>query len=81
MLCPYNNLDEDAFLDDSEEKDNEETGDADPAKEDLFRMCMKEIDDYLHETKGCDEMQWIDSQALARHTPESLVREKSRVNS
>jgi len=35
-------------------------------------MCMKEIDNYLRETKGCDEMQWSDSQALARHTPKSL---------
>jgi hypothetical protein len=51
--------------------DNKETGDADP-KEDLFRECMKEIDDYLHETKGCFEMKWIDSEALTRHTPESL---------
>ena len=39
-------------------------------KEGLFRMCMKEIDDYLHETKGCYEMQWIDFNALAQHTPE-----------
>ena len=69
-----------AFLDDPDENDNEETGDADPAKEDLFRMCMKQIDDYLHETKGCDEMQWIDSRALARHTPESLVQEGNRVD-
>ena len=30
---------------------------------------MKEIDDYLNETKGCYEMQWIDSHALAPHAP------------
>jgi hypothetical protein len=28
-------------------------------KEGLFRQCMKEIDDYLGETKGCDEMEQI----------------------
>jgi hypothetical protein len=39
----------------------------DPMKEGLFRRCMKEIDDYLHETNGCDEMQRIDSDA--QHTP------------
>jgi hypothetical protein len=55
-----------------DKNDNKETGDADPMKEGLFRQCMKEIDDYLHETKGCNEMQWIDSRALRRHTPESL---------
>jgi hypothetical protein len=61
-----------AYMDDGLDKsDNKETEDADPMKEGLFRMCMEEIDDYLHETKGCREMQWIDSQALTRHTPES----------
>jgi hypothetical protein len=50
-------------------------------KEGLFRMCMKEIDDYLHETKGCDEMQWIDShRSRARQTPESLGLEGNRVD-
>jgi hypothetical protein len=52
------------------ENDNKATADADPMKEGLFRKCMKEIDDYLHETKGCDEMKWIDATAAARHTPE-----------
>ena len=61
----------------TEDYEKGETGDA---KEDLFRKCMLEIDNYLQETKGCDEMQWIDSQALARHTPESPVQEGSRVN-
>ena len=64
------NLDDD--LDKNDDKnDNKVTKDADPMKEDLFRQCMKEIDDYLHETKGCSEMQLIDSNALAQHTPES----------
>jgi hypothetical protein len=53
-----------------DKNDNNETGDTDPMKEDLFRQCMKEIDDYLNETKGCGEMQWIDSHALAPHAPE-----------
>jgi len=50
-----------------------EAGNADPMKEGLFRMCMKEMDDYLQETKGCDEMHWIDSHTLAAHTPGSLA--------
>jgi hypothetical protein len=50
------------------------TEDADPMKEGLFRQCMKVIDDYLDETDGCDEMQLIDSNAPARHTPESLMQ-------
>jgi len=53
------------------QNDNKVTEDADPMKEGLFRKCMKEIDDYLHETKGCSEMQLIDSNALAQRTPES----------
>jgi hypothetical protein len=57
--------------DDLDKNDNEEMEDADPMKEVLFRQCMKEIDDYLHEEKGCREMQSIDSKALAQHTPES----------
>ena len=55
-----------------DKNDNKETEDADPMKEGLFRMCMKEIDDYLGEKKGCDEMDWINSKSLAPHTPESL---------
>jgi hypothetical protein len=50
--------------------DNIETGDTDPMKENLFRQCMKEIDDYLGDTKGCDEMKWINSHAPAPHAPE-----------
>lgn len=37
---------------------------ADPMKEGLFRACMEEIDNYLLDTKGSDEMKWIDAQAL-----------------
>jgi hypothetical protein len=32
-----------------------------PMKEGLFRRCMEEMDGYLGETKGCDEMRWIDT--------------------
>jgi len=53
--------------------DKKVTEDADLMKEGLFRQCMKVIDDYLNEKKGCDEMQWIDSKAQARHSPESLM--------
>ena len=53
-----------------DKNDNKGTGDTDPMKEDLFRQCMKEIDEYLDEKKGCDEMQWIDSHALVPHAPE-----------
>ncbi|KIX08335.1 uncharacterized protein Z518_02991 [Rhinocladiella mackenziei CBS 650.93] len=73
ILYPVHWSDLDVFLSSSfEEKDKEVTEDADPMKEDLFRECMKKIDDYLHDTKGRDEMERIDSNALARHTPESL---------
>ena len=63
-----------------DKNDKKETEDVDPMKEGLFRMCMKEMDEYLYETKGCHEMQWIDSQALTRHTPESLMQEGNRVD-
>jgi hypothetical protein len=56
--------------DDLGKNDNKVTEDADPMKEGLFRQCMKEIDDYLDETKGCCEMEWIDLNSLAQHTPE-----------
>ncbi|KIX09147.1 uncharacterized protein Z518_00225 [Rhinocladiella mackenziei CBS 650.93] len=59
-----------------ENDDNEKMEDADPMKEGLFWECMKEMDDYLHESKGCAEMQRIDSQARARDTPESLEQER-----
>ena len=61
-----------------DKNDNKETEDADPMKEGLFRMCMKEIDDYLHETKGCDQMEWIDLNSLAQHTPEGRCLESRR---
>jgi len=41
---------------------SEEMETADP-EEDLFWTCMKKINDYLKEKKGCNEMRWIDSQA------------------
>ena len=43
------------------------------AKEDLLQMCMKAIDNYLQETKGCDKIQQIDSQAQASNTSESYA--------
>jgi hypothetical protein len=61
ILYPEKKFDLDAFLSGGLDKNDKETGDADLMKEDLFRQCMKEIDDYLDETKGCCEMQWIDS--------------------
>ena len=74
IIYPNGDFELNAYMDgDLGKNDNKETEDADPIKEGLFRMCMKEIDDYLHETKGCCEMQWIDSQAPTRHTPESLM--------
>ena len=60
--------------DDSDEDcDDGETECADPMKEGVFQMCMKEIDDYLHEQNGVKEMRWIDSHALPSrtHVPES----------
>jgi len=45
--------------------DNRVTENGDPMKEGLFRQCMKEMDDYLDDTKGCSEMEWIDSKARA----------------
>jgi hypothetical protein len=50
--------------------DSEEMETADP-EEDLFWTCMKKIDDYLKEEKGCNEMRWIDSQAQASRTSAS----------
>jgi Fungal protein kinase len=46
----------------SDRHDITETGNDDP-EEEVFRECMKTIDCYLCETKGCDEMEEIDSQA------------------
>jgi hypothetical protein len=64
-------LEDDLDLDDDLDKnDNKVTEDADPMKEELFGQCMKEIDDYLGETKGRDGMEWIDRNSLAQHTPE-----------
>ena len=66
ILYPDEKLDFKAYLDDDLDKnDKKVTEDADPMQEGLFRQCMKEIDDYLGETKGCEEMGWIDSNSLA----------------
>jgi hypothetical protein len=43
---------------------------ADP-EEGVFGACMKEIDDYLKDEKGCNEIRWIDSQAQASRTSAS----------
>jgi hypothetical protein len=56
ILYPADDLDHAYLYGGLDKIHNKETGDAGPMKEDLFRMCMKEIDDYLDETKGCDEM-------------------------
>jgi hypothetical protein len=77
ILYPSDELDLDALLYDGDSKVTEEV---DPMKEDQFRQCMREIDDYLQETKGCSEMHWIDSTALERHTPEDLMQEGNGVN-
>jgi hypothetical protein len=37
-------------------------------KEGLFRQCMKGIDDYLGETKGCGEMEQIGRRRAAERT-------------
>src|SRR4051812_42259596 len=59
---PEDDLDLD---DDLDKNDNEEMGDADPMKEGLFRQCMKEVDDYLGDTNGCNEMEQIDKRKAA----------------
>ena len=70
ILYPLNYFDEDAFLykfGKFAKNKSEEAGDADP-KEGLFRTCMKEVDSYLGDTTGCDQIQWIDDRAPASHT-------------
>jgi Fungal protein kinase len=73
------------YSDDSNEVDNksEETESADLMKEDLFEMCMKEIDDYLLDKKGSDEMKWINTQALASRSraSESPEQEDEKIDS
>jgi len=39
---------------------NFDSKDDDLMKEGLFRRCMELIDDYLDQTKGSDQMDWID---------------------
>jgi hypothetical protein len=69
ILYPVRQEDDFDLDDDLDKNDNKVTEDADPMKEGLFRQCMKEIDDYLDETNGYDEMGWIDLNSLAQHTP------------
>jgi hypothetical protein len=47
----------------SDKRLDEGIGDADP-EEELFWTCMEKIDDYLQGEDGCNEMKWINSQAL-----------------
>jgi hypothetical protein len=54
--------------DDLEKNDNKVTEDTDPMKEGLFRQCMKEIDDYFGDTKGCYEMEQIGRRRAAEGT-------------
>lgn len=50
------------------------SGDDSPVKDDLFRKCMREMDNYLTETKGLwrDEVDRFSSSSV---TYSSLVRE------
>jgi len=57
-----------ALLSGGLDKNDQKTGDAGPMKEGLFRQCMKEIDDYLGETKGCYEMEQIGRRRAAEGT-------------
>ena len=65
ILYQQDDLDVDAaYPDDNLDQNNrKETKDADPMKEGLFRKCMKEIDDYLGDTVGIHEIQWINDHA------------------
>ena len=59
----------DLDLGDPDKNNNKVTEDAaDPMKEGLFRQCMKEIDDYLGETDGCDEIEEIGRRKAAKGT-------------
>ena len=69
ILYPVKKFDLDAYLYGGLDKnDNKVTEDADPMKEGLFRQCMKVIDDYLCETKGCYEMEQIGRRRAAEGT-------------
>lgn len=51
----------DELPDDELDKNNSKaTEDTDPMKEGLFRRCMKEIDTFVDDDKGCTEMELID---------------------
>jgi Fungal protein kinase len=68
-------VDDPDLEDDLDQNDNKVTEGADPMKEGLFRQCMKDIDDYLGETKGCDEMEQIDKWRAAKGTNGRGARE------
>jgi hypothetical protein len=65
ILYQQDDLDVDAvYPDDNLNQNNhKETKDADPMKEGLFQKCMKEIDGYLMDTKGSDEIVLINDMA------------------
>jgi hypothetical protein len=67
-LYQTSQVDDPDLEDDLDQNDNKVTEGADPIKEGLFRQCMKDIDDYLGETKGCDEMEQIDKWRAAKGT-------------
>jgi Fungal protein kinase len=62
ILYTTNEFDEDEFLSD---EDNSKVTEDDPMKEGQFQKCVKEIDDYLGETKGCEEIEWINANTQA----------------
>ena len=71
------NFDENAYLAslrnkvEAKQKENPNPIDPDPMKEDVFRKCMKAIDEYLGDTKGCKEIEDINSLALVSHSQTS----------
>jgi len=67
ILYPHNNLSGEAYLIHRKNKAKEKE-DPDQMKEGLFRECMKAIDVYLGNSKGSDEIEMIDSLALASHS-------------
>jgi hypothetical protein len=68
ILYPVRQEDDLDLDDDLDKNDNKVTEDVDPMKEGLFRQCMKEIDDYLHDTKGCYEMEQVGRRRAAEGT-------------
>ena len=66
ILYPLNVIDKAAFRRRKVDKNNNE--EAADSKEGLFRKSMEKVDFYLKDTKGCDQMQWIDDRAPASHS-------------